>query len=332
MWSSFCVSLSAMAGVSPVIALYFGTFSLAGIAANLPVVFFSNLAMFASLPLFLFHGFAGLPASLFGMSSWLFAKLTLFFTLLFSHVPMASIEVRPDMFEAMVFYLTLGVALVASGRRAWGAGVIAILFGMNLVLWHDLFRPKPAPPSVVTVNLGKEMALLFSSGSETVLIDAGRKRGAWERVRRQADTWGFAAPTAAVRFQSPDSIIGTVPVSRRLDASGRSLVLSSVVVTRIEEKTVRIDSRRHSMLLVSGMERLLNVQGQQTDLLVLWMYRFTGKQWRELDMWLQSSRPRRVLIVQGPFMTAAQKVLLQRFAAARPGVEVRSKSAQTVWP
>lgn len=331
LWSSFCVSLSAMAGVSPVIALYFGTFSVAGIVANLPVVFFSNLAMFAALPLFLFHGVAGVPASLFGMCSWLFAKLTLFFTLLCSQMPMASIEVRPDMFDVMVFYVALAVALLALGRKAWGMGVIAVLVGMNLVLWHELLRPQPKPPSVVTVNLGKEMALLFSSGSETVLVDAGRRRGSWERVRRQVDAWGFPAPSAVVRFHSPDSIIGAVPVSRRLNAAGKSLALSSVFVTRLEEKTVRIDSRRHSMLLVSGMERLMNVQGQKTDLLVLWMYRFTGKQWLELDLWLKLCGPQRVLLVPGPFMTAAQKVLLQRFAAGRPGVEVRSKSAQTAW-
>ena len=329
-WSSFSVSISAMIGVSPIIALYFGTFSLSGIVANLPVVFFSNLAMYCSLPLFLFHGFAGWLASMFGMSAWFFARLTLFFTLLFSRMPLGSIEVRPDLFDVLVYYAVIVFALHALVRLAWGRAAIVLLCGMNLIFWHELTRPVPGSPGIVTLNLGREVALLYSSGSETVLVDAGRHPGAWERIRRQTDAWGLASPVAAIGFFSPDSVIGSLPVSRRPDASGR-LVLRSIVVTRLEDKVLRIDSRKRTMLLVSGMARLSRTKGEGADVM-LWVYRFTGRQWRELDGWIGAAKPRRLFIVPGPFMSAAQRALLVRFASGRPGVEIRSKSAQTVWP
>ncbi|HWR00497.1 MAG TPA: ComEC/Rec2 family competence protein [Chlorobaculum sp.] len=328
-WESFSVSISAMIGVSPIIALYFGTFSPSGIVANLPVVLFSNLAMYATLPLFLFHGFAGPLASLFGICAWLFAKLTLFFTLLFSRMPMASVEVGADIVDVAVFYAALAVTVHALGRKAWGRAAIAVLFGLNLMLWHEMTRPIQKPPGMLTVNLGREMALLFSSGSETVLVDAGRRPGTWDRIRRQTDAWGLAPPVAAVGFYSPDSVIKALPVSRRPDSSGR-LVLRSVVVSRLEDKVLRIDSRGRSMLLVSGMARLAKTNGERCEV-ILWVYRFTGKQWRELDAWIAAARPRRMLLVPGPFMSASQRALLFRFASVRKGVEVRSKSAQTSW-
>ncbi len=332
LWSGFCVSLSAMAGVSPVIATIFGTFSPSGIVANLPVVFFSNLAMYAALPLFLFHPVPGGIASLFALSSWIFAKLTLFFTLLFSHMPLASVELRPDRFEVMLFYAMLGTLLFLIGRRAWGRAAIALLAGANIIFWHELARPVPKPPGMVTVNLGREMAVLFSSGSETVLVDAGRKSKAWDRILRQADLWGFARPKAVVGLMSPDTVVAAMPVAHRLDSSGGSLVLHSAVVTRLRDRVVRIESRKRSLLLVSGMGRLMETRCSHADMAIIWIYRFTGKQWRQLDDWLDIAGPGRVLLVPGPFMSPAQRALLERYAMTRKGIAIRSKTRQTSWP
>lgn len=331
-WSAFCVSLSAMAGVSPVIAFMFGTFSLSGMVANLPVVLFSNLAMYSAMPLFLFHGTAGWLASLFGMSSWLMGRLTIFCTLFFSALPLSSIEIRPDLFEVTTFYLVLGVVLFFLLRHRWGRAAVALLLGVNIMFWHELLRPVPHPPGIVTVNLGRQMAVLFSSGSETVLVDAGRTVKSWDRIARQAEAWGIAAPTAAVAFMSPDSVLRAMPVRHRIDSSGNSLVLRSIVVTRLGERVIRIDSRRRSALLVSGMGRLMETKCTKADVAMIWIYRFTGKQWRELDSWIGTMKPVEVLLVPGPFMTAAQRALLARYAASRKGVSVRSRTSQTIIP
>ena len=328
-WEAFAVSLSAMIGVSPVIALYFGTFSVSGIVANLPAVLFSNFAMYAALPLFLFHGLGGWIASLFGTATWLFARLTLFFVHLFSAMPYASIAIRPDFFDVAVFYLAVALLFYAFSKKAWGRAAIAVLLGANLLLWHEATRPVPKAPGVVTVNLGKEMAVLFSSSSETCLFDAGRRERSWERIRRQAESWGLAAPVAAASIFTPDPVMRRLPVSSMPSGSG-SETRETFVVRRLDEKALKIDSRSRSLLLVSGLKRLEAQRADGADV-VFWIHRFTGKEWRRLDAWIAASRPRRMLLVPGPFMTAEQRELLRRYASVRPGVEVRSRNRQTAW-
>jgi competence protein ComEC len=329
LWSAFTVSVAAMIGVSPVIALYFGTFSVSGLVANLPAVLFSNFAMYASLPLFLFHGFAGWIASLFGMSTWLFARLTLFFVYLFSGMPLSSVEIRPDLFDVVVFYLSIAAAFHLLLGRRWISAAIAVLVGMNLLLWHEVSRPVPKPPGVVTVNIGKEVAVLFSSGSETCLVDAGRREGSRERIWRQSEVWGLSRPVASVAMFSPDSVMQAIPVFR-LSSGSSSSPGRTFVVRRFEEKAIRIDSRKHSLLLVSGLGRLERQRADGADL-VFWLYRFTGKEWRRLDAWMADARPGKMLIIPGSFMTTGQRELLKRFVKTHPGAEVRSKSRQTVW-
>lgn len=329
-WSSLSVSLAAMIGVSPVIAWFFGTFSVAGILANLPVVLFSNMAMYAAMPLFFFNAVAADLASLFGMSSWLFAQLTLFFTFLFNRMPMSSIGIRPELFEVVLFYVVLVAALFALFRRAWAWSVIVLLFGANVVLWHHVFSERPPPPAILTVNLGKNLAVFCSSGSETVLVDAGRRPKEWDRIMRQAEVYGLPKPCAAVQFLSPDSVISRAPVARTLSASGSSLLLKSMFISRPAEKVLRISGRRQTLLMVSGIGRLLEVDAGTADVVMLWVYRFDGKQWRQLDSWHAARKPARMVLVPGPFMSASGKFLLAQFAARHSGTELRQPFVQTL--
>lgn len=328
-WSAFSVSLAAMIGVSPVIALWFGTFSVVGLIANLPVVFFSNLAMYAAMPVFLFHGFAGWIASFFGASTWLSAYLTLFFTEYFSRFTFATIEIRPDLFEVTVLYVMIVFALHALTKRAWGRASMVVLSALNLLVWYQVFRPVPKPPGVVSVNVGREVAVLFSSGAETLLIDAGRYAGSHDRLWRQSETWGLNAPIAALSVFSPDSVIHSLSVPVVADGSPET-VYRTFVIRRPEEKVLRIDSKIRSLLLVSGMGRLEGQRADGADV-IFWIYRFTEKEWRRLDAWRLDARPGRMLLVPGSFMSAAQRGLLDRYAKSRPGVEVRSGSRQTAW-
>ncbi|MGC8775582.1 MAG: ComEC/Rec2 family competence protein [Chlorobaculum sp.] len=327
LWSAFSVSLSAMIGVSPVIAWYFGTFSPSGIAANLPVVLFSTLAMYASFPMFLFHGFASGIASLFGTASWFFAHLALSCAELFSRLPLASVEVRPGVFEVAVFYLTFAFAFYALVRKTWGRLALFVLVGMNMLLWHRVLRPVQKPPQVVTINMGRDVAVLFSSAGETCLVDAGRRDGSWERIRQQASVWNLATPVSVASLFSPASVIRSLPV---LPTASGAAPHRSFVIRMLDDKVLRIDSKSHSLLLVSGLKRLEAQRADGADV-VFWIYRFTGKEWHRLDAWIAETRPRRMLLVPGPFMSAAQRELLNRYAASRPEVEVRSRSRQTVW-
>jgi len=134
---------------------------------------------------------------------------------------------------------------------------------------------------------------------------------------------------AAVAMFSPDSVMQAIPVFR-LSSGSSSSPGRTFVVRRFEEKAIRIDSRKHSLLLVSGLGRLERQRADGADL-VFWLYRFTGKEWRRLDTWMAEARPGKMLIIPGSFMTTGQRELLKRFVKTHPGAEVRSKSRQTVW-
>lgn len=198
---------------------------------------------------------------------------------------------------------------------------------MNMLLWHQVLRPVQKPPQVVTINMGRDVAVLFSSSGETCLVDAGRRDGSWERIRQQASVWNLATPVSVASLFSPASVIRSLPVSPT--ASGAA-PHRSFVIRMLDDKVLRIDSKSHSLLLVSGLKRLEAQRADGADV-VFWIYRFTGKEWHRLDAWIAETRPRRMLLVPGPFMTAEQRELLNRYAASRPQVEVRSRSRQTVW-
>jgi competence protein ComEC len=330
LWKSFSVTLAAMAGVAPVIAWFFGTFSLAGIFANLPVVLFSNLAMYAVLPMLLFNGFASGPALLFGMSAFVFAQLTLFFTVLFNRMPMANIPVHPASAEVLIIYAALAAVVWSVSRRAWGMVVTSVLLAANLLLWYEVVRPRPHPPGILTVNLGRNLATLVCSGSETVLVDAGRSSGDMERILLQVDRNGLMKPSAVVQFLSPDTLVRRAPAQRRMPSDSSSLLLSTIVVSRPAENVLRIESRKGRLLLVSGLSRIEAVQEERGAVVMIWAYRFAGKHYRELETWFASTRPERLILVPGPFLSSAEKGLLERFAATHPETLIRSRTGQIV--
>jgi len=324
-WSAFSVSLSAMIGIAPVIAWYFGTYAPSGIIANVPVVFFSSMAMYASFPMVLLHGFGGGVAELFGLSSWLFANVALWFVEQFSRLPFASVEVHPDLFGVVVFYLSVALALSAISSKAWGRLAVSVLIGLNMLLWYEVVRPVPDSPRMVTVNAGRDMALLLSSGNETLLVEDGRRSMDRERIRRQSSLWGLAEPVASVGMFSADSDEQLQPVSAGLLSASRQFV-----VRRPAERVLRIDSKQRSWLFVSGLKRLEQTPANGGNV-VLWIGRFTEKEWSRLESWVASVHPQRMLLVPGVAMPYVQRGLLERFAMQHPVVEVRSKSGQTVW-
>ncbi|ABL65739.1 ComEC/Rec2 family competence protein [Chlorobium phaeobacteroides] len=328
--SSFFVSLAAIIGVSPVIAYYFGTFSLVSLVANLPVVLFSTLLMYALMPMLLVNLVSGYLASYFAMSGYLFAWLTLQSALFFSKLPFASIELKPDMIEVAIYYTVLTVAAWYLYKKTWGRLAITLLLGLNLFFWYSFLSAGEQGRGVVTVNLGKNLAVLFSTHGETVVIDTGTRSRDVERVMRQVSEYRLAEPVAAVQFFSPDSLVGMVPVKRHLRQQENSLALASMVIVRPEEKVLKLWSRERSLLLISGTSRLKEEELYKADVVLLWVYRFAEKQRREISSWLNYARPIKCIIVPGSFLTLRQKEDLIRFAAAHPELEIRSKARQIV--
>ena len=329
--SGVMITLAAIIGVSPVIAYYFGTFSVISILANIPVVLFSTLLMYALVPMLLLNLVSGYAASFFAASSFFLAELTLRSALWFSRFPFASITLRPDAVEVWLYYALLAALLFFGYRRAWGRVTLSLLLCINLLFWYSfLLRSRPDVPDMVTVNLGRNLSILFSSGSETVQIDAGRAPRDQKRIAQQLDGYGMAAPQAVVQFYTSDSLIAKVPARRCMLQADTTLSLPSMVIVRPAEKVLKLWSRERSLLIVSGTSRLKEEELYKADIAFLWVYRFAPKQQQQITSWLNYARPRRCVLVPGSFLPRAHLAVMQRFASDRPGVEVRSKTRQMV--
>ncbi len=334
LFSSLMVTLAAIIGVSPVIALYFGTFSLISFLANIPVVLFSNLLMYDLVPMLLLNLVSAYAASFFASSSFFFAELTLKSARFFSTLPFASISFKPDATEVWLYYTLLGAILVFSYRKAWGKLAVSLLLGMNVLFWYSFnIFSQPVAPDMVTVNLGKNLATLFSSGSETVLIDAGRgEPHDQKRIAQQIDEYGMAAPKAVVQFYTPDSLIKKVPARIHMQHDSTKLSLSSMLIIRPQEKVLKIWSRKHSLLMVSGTSRLKEAELYKADIALLWIYRFADQQQQQLQSWLNYAHPKRCILIPGSFLSHSNLTAMQRFATIHPGLEIRSKTRQIVVP
>ncbi|NTV60998.1 MAG: ComEC family competence protein [Chlorobiaceae bacterium] len=329
---SFVVTLAAIIGVSPVIAYYFGTFSLVSIVANIPVVLFSTLLMYALLPMLMVNLVSAGAASFFAESAILFAKLTLASAGFFSAFPLASVSVKPDLADLMIYYATLVAALYLISGKAWGKLAVTLLLGTNLIFWHEFFRFPSDPPSLVTVNLGRNIATLCTAGGRTVQIDAGSARREEKRILRQCGEYGLFPPDAAVQFFSADSVVSAVPSRCHMLKADSLLVLPSMVVSRPGEKILRISSRERSVLFVSGTSRLKENVSCTGDIVFLWVYRFDAKQRDRFEAWLEYAHPKRCVLVPGSFLSRSALDELLRFVDSRSGLEIRSKTRQVVIP
>lgn len=329
---SFFVSLAAIIGVSPVIAYYFGTFSLVSLAANLPVVLFSTVMMYALMPMLVFNLFSGYLASFFAMSGWFMASLTLDSALFFSRIPFASITLKPDIAEVAIYYLLVASAAWFFSRKSWGRFAIAILLGLNALLWYAILKPEGKGSGLITVNLGRNLSLLYATGSETVIVDGGRNARDGERILRQIAEYRLPQPVAAVQFFSKDSLIAKLPVAKRMMQGDAGLGLSSMVIARPMEKVLSIRTRDRSILYVSGTSRLRHDPSWKADLVILSVYRFREKQREQIESWLDYARPERCVFLAGSFLTEQDKAALYRFALRRPDVQIREPDRQIVIP
>jgi len=234
--------------------------------------------MYALMPMLLFNLFSGYLASFFAMSSWLMASLTLDSALFFSKVPFASISLKPDLAEVAIYYLLVASAAWFYSRKSRGPFTIAILLGLNALLWYGILKPEEKGSGFVTVNLGRNLSLLYATDSETVIVDGGRNARDAERIMRQIEEYRLPQPVAAVQFFSKDSLIAKLPVARRMMHGDERLGLSSMLISRPMEKVLSIHTRDRSMLYVSGTSRLRHDPSWKADLVILAVYRFREKQ------------------------------------------------------
>ncbi|TLU51592.1 MAG: ComEC family competence protein [Chlorobium sp.] len=331
LFSSVIVTLTAIIGVSPIIAYYFGTFSLISLFANLPIVLFSNLLMYDLVPMLLLNLVSSTAASFFAASSVFFADLTLKSAFFFGALPFASVNIKPDCIQIWIYYFLLLTLLFFSYGKAWGKFAVSLLFGVNILLWYSIITySPPEAPAMLSVNLGKNLAAIISSGRETVLIDAGRVQNDPKRIARQLNEYGLTAPKAVIQFYTPDSLIAKVPATYHMLRDSTRLTLSSIVAVRPDEKVLKLWSRNHTLLMVSGTSRLKEEERYKADIVFLWVYRFADKQQQQIASWLNYAHPKRCILIPGSFLSRSHLVAMQHFTAQHPELEIRGKTSQIV--
>lgn len=321
LWNAFSVSLAAILGVSPVIAWFFGTFSIAGLLANLPVIFLVSCMLYAMLPVFVLNlMLPGLAAS-FAASAWFFAKAALRVTDFFGSQQWAVVQVQPGIADITVYYAAILAILYFLSRQKPAVVLIALLCAANYYVWTPVLRAGREAPALATVAVGKDTALLCSVSGSSVLIDAGSKPYHRETINRQMSRHGIKKLDAAVQFGSPDSLITAIEASNHMLSGDNRLQLRSFVLSRPNKDVLKlwaIDGS--SLLLATDLDALMRFDRASLDRLVLKVSKFGVNDYRRLKEWLEAVQPEECVIVCSSRMKERELMLLRHLAGKRSGV------------
>jgi competence protein ComEC len=108
------------------------------------------------------------------------------------------------------------------------------------------------------------------------------------------------------------------------------LSLSSMVIVRPEDKVLKLWSRKHSLIMVSGTGRLKETELYKADIAFLWIYRFAPKQQLQIQSWLNYAHPKRCILLPGSFLSRTDLATMQHFVATYPNLEIRNKTRQVL--
>lgn len=323
-WNAFSVSLAAIIGVSPVIAWFFGTFSLAGLLANLPVVFLVSCMLYAMLPAFVFNlflpGLAIYPAS----SAWFFAKTTLGVTDFFGSQQWAVVQMQPDALGITVYYTAILATLYFLYSQKLAFVMVTLLCAANYFIWTPVLQAKSPPPVLASVSVGKDTALLCSVAGSSILIDSGSRAYHRETINRQMRRHGIKQLDAAVQFASPDSLVAAIDAPNHMLSDDKLLTLPSFVLTRPDKDILELwGSDGSSFLLAAGMDALMRFDSGHLDRAVVKVRRFGINDYRSFGEWLDKVKPRECVVLCSPRLKERDRGLLRHLAEKREELIVK---------
>ncbi len=322
-WSAFSVSLAAIIGVWPVIAWFFCTFSVAGVLANLPVVFLVSCMLYAMLPALVLNlvlpAFAIYPAA----CAWFLAQKALDITGFFASQQWAVIGLQPDGIALAVYYVSVLAMMFFFRRQQKAMAIITLLCALNYAVWNPVLRAGTDPPPMAAVSAGRGYAFLLTSAGSTMLVDAGSRPYHRQILDRQLRRYGIEHLDAVLQYRSPDSLVAAMTADRYMFSDDRFLSGKSFVAVRSGGDILSVwTADGFSMLLVSGLDRLLRIDNHPVDRVAVMVDGFGIEDYEKLNTWLIAANPKECMILCSSGMTGEELGLLSHFARKRSDVTV----------
>lgn len=280
------ITVAAMAGVAPLVALYFATFSPVALLANIPVVLCVTGMLYAMLPALLCVSACPLPAQVFADAGWFLARSAIETADLFSRLPYASIAWNPAPLSVAMYYIIL-VSLVLSWKlQRWGPLLITLCIALNVHAWGiRLPGSAPARHAVVEpVRLRHASAYLLSDGSGgCVQFGGDDSPESLETVRRHCRYVGLKAPEVVV-------------TSGWLSGLSQESA-SAPRVLEIHEGLFYIKAGARSFAVVTRLQHVISGQVPRAGIVLYLPHApFDAESYLALETWLATAQPSLLLL------------------------------------
>lgn len=320
-WNSLGITIAATAGVAPLIALYFGTCSIIGLLANLPVVFLVTVMLYTMLPALVFNMFAPPVAGLYGLSAEFVSSLTLKTAELFSSLPWASFDCSPGAGFVFLYYVTMGIVLFCIHEKRYAAAVIVMLLAWNLVAWETFFRePDGGGGFLQPLGLRQGQAvLLHDQGGLTLLVGTDAHPASEDIIADQMRYFGIDSIDVAVEFFSSATFSDQFPSRHLLPAAEMALSRQGAVIARSGKNRVNILWPDGSVaVVVDGIDALTAFSGNPGYRVICRTGRFSISDYKRVENWFRTAEPGELILMCERRISDEDRRLVDYFSSRNP--------------
>ncbi|NTV46398.1 MAG: hypothetical protein HGB11_07745, partial [Chlorobiales bacterium] len=327
-WKSIAMTIAATIGVAPFIAYYFGMVSFFGLLANVPVSFMVSLAMYIMIPVFLFNFFSATLAGIYAICANELISLSIKSVIWFSTIPFASINLQPDITIILCYFIMVISFLGFTNKPYRGRLLILMLLALNGLVWKLALTNDDQLPSVAINDIGQGRAIIFRTNSEAVLIDAGVRHSQWARIEKQLKVFYAYPLNSFVQLDTRDSVSLKVPAAVHQHIDDSSLALKTIITYRPSYSTLKIISKKKSLLVSTKFDELNESTFYRADVVLLRLRRFKSGEQKKLEQYLVYSQPKRCVIELSPFVPRREKLEFYRYVRTKPQIDVPARGGQ----
>lgn len=271
--TSLAVSLSASAVVAPLVAMFFGVYSLIAPLANIAVVPLMSLGMVYSLCAVLSSLVSGSVAMLFVASADMLFRVAEALTAFAASLPFAAVQGKAAVWLALAASAaTLYVCCAHRIRLAAFRAVVALV----LVVLTAMLTHSDGTKKLVLIPRGQvAVALIPAEPKHSVVVLQDRKPGLYPRGDRGLERW-------LADVGDTLTVVASGPAALYCASQFRTVPLRAVIVPSLRYKTPKF-WRALDSLEKRGI-RVVNAQ-QYVHLCTSMVFYETGKERVEWDVW-----------------------------------------------